>query len=208
MYSQEMLSTMFSWYRGIVPTKRLSAEQVVNANKIIDTLGIELFASIIGFDLSETKKEETVKDIISPKGYAIIKEFEGFRSKAYLDTGGVWTIGYGTIKYPNGVSVKKGDSCTESQADKWMQSDCAWVRKTLRTKITSKKLNQNQYDALASFIYNVGETQFGTSTLLSLINRDNFQGAASQFGRWVNDNGKRIQGLVNRRAAEKKLFLS
>lgn len=208
MHDKQMLATMFSWYRGIVPTKRLSTEQVENANKIIATLGIEVFANIIGFDLDGTKKEETTKDIISSKGYAIIKEFEGFRSKAYLDTGGVWTIGYGTIKYPNGVSVKKGDTCTEAQADKWMQSDCAWVRKTLRTKITSKKLNQNQYDALASFIYNIGETQFGTSTLLSLINRDNFQGAASQFGRWVNDNGKRIQGLVNRRAAEKKLFLS
>ena len=208
MTNEQMLAVVFSWYRGIVPTKRLTTQQVVDANKVIDVLGLTTFASIIGFDLASVEKESQTKDIISSKGYAIIKEFEGFRSKAYLDTGGVWTIGYGTIKYPNGVSVKKGDTCTEAQADKWMQSDCAWVRKTLRTKITSKKLNQNQYDALASFIYNVGETQFGNSTLLSLINRDNFQGAASQFGRWVNDNGKRIQGLVNRRAAEKKLFLS
>lgn len=208
MANEQLLSTMFSWYRGIVPTKRLSTEQVENANKIITILGIEVFANIIGFDLKGTEKETNEKDIISSKGYAIIKEFEGFRSKAYLDTGGVWTIGYGTIKYPNGIQVKKGDTCTEVQAEKWMQSDCAWVRKTLRTKIKSKKLNQNQYDALASFIYNVGETQFGTSTLLSLINRDNFQGAASQFGRWVNDNGKRIQGLVNRREAERKLFVS
>lgn len=209
MNNTDLMNTMFSWYRGIVPTQKLSQSQVDNATKIIDTLGIETFASIISFDLKnlDTPADAT-SDIISSKGYAIIKQFEGFRSKAYLDTGGVWTIGYGTIKYPNGKAVRSGDTCTEASANKWMQSDCAWVRRCLSKKITNKNLSQNQYDALASFIYNVGEVQFGSSTLLNLINRKNLQGAASQFDRWVYDNGTRVNGLVNRRKAEKALFLS
>lgn len=206
--SDTVISNMFSWYRGIVPTGRLSQEQVDVADKVIELAGIDAFATLIGYDLSAPVVDKTNGIDISPKGYDIIKHFEGFRAKAYLDTGGVWTIGYGTIKYPNGVSVKRGDTCTIAQASAWMQSDCIWVVRTLREKIKTKRLTQNQYDALASFIYNVGETQFGSSTLLNLLNRGNIQGAASQFSRWVYDNGNRIPGLVTRRAREQALFLS
>ena len=136
----------------------------------------------------------------------MIKFFEGLKLQAYLDTGGVWTIGYGTIKYPNGTRVKKGDTCTEPQALEWLINDSKWVDACLDKHI-KVKLNQNQFDALASFVYNIGETAFVKSTMLSLINANKLNDAALQFDRWVNDNGKRIQGLVNRRSAEKKHFL-
>lgn len=67
-------------------------------------------------------------------------------------------------------------------------------------------VTQNQFDALASFVYNIGETAFVKSTMLTLINQNNMTSAANQFDRWVIDNGKKIQGLVNRRNKEKKLF--
>ena len=58
---------------------------------------------------------------ISERGFEVIREFEGFRENAYLDIGGVWTIGFGTIKYPNGSKVKKGDTCTHIQAETWLK---------------------------------------------------------------------------------------
>lgn len=87
------------------------------------------------------------------------------------------------------------------------QNDCKWVDACL-DKCVKVKVSQNQFDALASFVYNVGETAFVKSTMLVLLNQGNFTGAANQFDRWVFDNGKRIPGLVNRRSAEKKLFLA
>lgn len=110
-------------------------------------------------------------------------------------------------KYPNGVRVRKGDKCTKEQAESWLKNDSKWVDACL-DKYVKVSINQNQFDALASLVYNIGETAFIKSTLLRLLNDGDFKGAADQFDRWVNDNGKRIQGLVNRRAKEKLLFLT
>ena len=146
-------------------------------------------------------------DVESSSSPTPIRGFEGFRDKAYLDTGSVPTIGFGTIKYPNGQPVKMGDTCTRVQAEEWLKNDCKWVDACL-DKYVKVKVTQNQFDALASFVYNVGETAFVKSTMLAVLNQGNYIAAANQFDRWIFDNGKRINGLVNRRAAEKKLFLS
>ena len=143
---------------------------------------------------------------IGQKGLDLIKRFEGLYLRSYKCPAGVWTIGYGTIKYPNGVTVKQGDTCTQGQANLWLMNDCKWVDACLDKHI-KVKLNQNQFDALASFVYNVGETAFVKSTMLTLINQSKFGLAANQFDRWIYDNGKVINGLVNRRAKEKLLFL-
>lgn len=193
----------FSWLRAMSGGK-LTQEQVVAADEIIAKAGLDVFAQSIGCELSE-KKVSGQWDI-SEYGYELIRSFEGFRSKAYLDTGGVPTIAFGTIKYPNGQAVKMGDTCTKEQADQWLKNDCRWVDACL-DKYIKVKVTQNQFDALASFVYNVGETAFSKSTMLSLLNNGNVKGAASQFDRWVFDNGKRIEGLANRRSAEKALFL-
>ena len=203
------IAQAFSWLRAMSGGV-LTEKQVVAGDQIIAQQGLDTFKDLIGFNLSkpEATTNQPITGIldISAKGYDMIKFFEGLKLQAYLDTGGVWTIGYGTIKYPNGTRVKKNDTCTEPQALKWLINDSKWVDACLDKHI-KVKLNQNQFDALASFVYNIGETAFVKSTMLSLINANNLNDAALQFDRWVNDNGKRIQGLVNRRSAEKKHFL-
>lgn len=205
MSNQEQTAQVFSWLRAMMPDHKLTAAQVTAGDKIIAASGLDIFAQAIGFSLPMATI--TGQRDISEKGYAIIRQFEGLRLKSYLDGGGVWTIGYGTIKYPNGTPVKSGDMCTEAQAEAWLKSDCKWVDACL-DKYVTVKVTQNQFDALASFIYNIGESRFRTSTLLKMLNAGSFALAASNFDRWIYDNGKVEKGLVNRRAMEKKLFLS
>ena len=195
----EQIAQAFSWLRAMSGGK-LSSDQVEAGDAIIAMSGLTIFAKVIGFSLTESAQRD-----ISELGFQLIREFEGFSVQAYLDTGGVWTIGFGTIKYPNGKRVVKGDVCTQSAAEQWLKNDSKWVDACLDKHIKTN-VNQNQFDALASFVYNIGETAFIKSTMLTLINQNSMISAASQFDRWVFDNGKRIQGLVNRRAKERKLF--
>lgn len=199
----QQIAQAYSWLRAMSGGK-LSQAQVDAGDHIIAMNGLPVLANLIGFKLDSTAV--TGQHDISEDGFSIIREYEGFRPQAYLDTGGVWTIGYGTIKYPNGARVKKGDTCTQGQAELWLKNDCQWVDACL-DKYISVPVTQNQFDALASFVYNFGESQFRTSTLLVLLNQKNYTGAASQFDRWIFDNGKVFKGLVNRRAKEKAIFL-
>ncbi len=149
-------------------------------------------------------KDDNVKTIGS-SGLNLIKEFESLRLKAYDDGIGVWTIGYGTIKYPNGVRVKKGDVITEAQANQYLLNDVSWCVSTVNNKV-KVPLTQNQFDALCSLIYNIGETNFNNSTLLKRLNAFKYDEAAKQFLVWNKAGGKTLNGLIRRREAEKKLF--
>jgi len=138
------------------------------------------------------------------KGIALIKSFESCKLEAYPDpgTGGEpWTIGWGHTK-----GVKKGDKCTQAQADKWLVEDLtdaeAEVNKWVRVPLT-----QEEFDALVSFVYNAGGKAFMNSTLLRMLNAGDKVSAAGQFPRWIFANGKKLPGLVRRREEEKKLFL-
>ena len=144
---------------------------------------------------------------ISSKGIDLICEFEGKRLTAYDDGVGIWTIGFGTIKYPNGVRVKKGDTCTLEQAKEYMRYDLIEFEHTVNDSV-KVLLTQNQFDALVSLAYNIGSNAFKSSTLVKKLNAGDYKGAADQFNVWVNAGGKRMQGLVNRREKEKVLFLS
>lgn len=144
--------------------------------------------------------------LISAKGVDLICEFEGKRLSAYDDGVGIWTIGFGTIKYPNGTRVKKGDTCTLEQAKEYMRHDLIEFEHTVNGSV-KVSLTQNQFDALVSLAYNIGSNAFKSSTLVKKLNAGDYQGAADQFNVWVNAGGKRMQGLVNRRAKEKELFL-
>lgn len=199
----EQIAQAYSWLRAMSGGK-LTQDQVNAGDAIIATNGLNEFAKLIGFKLDSTLISGQCD--ISENGFSIIREFEGFRLQAYLDTGGVWTIGYGTIKYPDGRKVKSGDTCTQAQAELWLKNDCKWVDSCLDQYVIST-INQNQFDALASFVYNIGETAFVKSTMLTFINKGELQSAALQFDRWVYDNSKKISGLVNRRVKEKALFL-
>ena len=204
MADKERVAQAYTYLRGLMPDGKLTQAQVAAGDLIISSCGLDVFTTLIRTVQGTTNIFS--KDI-SATGYAIIKQFEGFKAQAYKDTGGVWTIGFGTTKYPNGVAVKQGDTCTTMQAEAWLMNDCAWVDKCLddHIKVT---VTQNQFDALASFVYNVGATAFVKSTLLRRLNAGEMSLAANEFDRWVNDNGKRIKGLVVRREQEKKLFLA
>ncbi|MGN8006517.1 lysozyme [Acinetobacter sp. 22301] len=143
---------------------------------------------------------------LSQEGVNHICNFEGLRLSAYDDGVGVWSIGYGTTRYPNGLSVQKGDTCTLEQAKAYMQHDLKIFERAVNGAV-KVPLKQNQFDALVSLSYNIGAGAFKKSTLLKKLNSGDYKGAANQFDVWVNAGGKRLAGLVRRRALEKKLFL-
>jgi lysozyme len=137
---------------------------------------------------------------ISGVGLDLIKQFEGLRLEAYQDSVGVWTIGYGHTK-----TAKQGMRITERGAEDLLRHDLEWVEQVIKSKVTVS-LEQHQYDALCSFIYNLGGTNFGKSTLLKRINAGDFEGAANEFPKWNKAGGKVLNGLTRRRKQEQKLF--
>ena len=139
---------------------------------------------------------------ISEAGIEAIKEYEGLRLYSYYDSGGVLTIGYGHT----GSDVFDGQAITEEEADAWLRLDIAEAEDAIESYV-DVDLDQNEYDALVSFIFNVGVGAFRNSTLLRLLNAGSKEGAARQFARWVHDNGEVVAGLVNRRAKERDMFM-
>ena len=130
-----------------------------------------------------------------------IKGFEGFRANAYKCPAGVWTIGYGTTEY-----VTPGDTVTEEQACDLLRKDVQEAADAV-DDLVDVELSQSQYDALCSFIYNVGRTAFQNSTMLKMLNRGQSAAAIGpQFDRWIKAGGQVKPGLVRRRADERKMF--
>lgn len=150
--------------------------------------------------------------MFSDKAVEIIKYFEGFRAKPYYCSAGVPTIGYGTTTYPTGEKVKITDKAINgliaSEILKWHIIEK--VHKPLMKLIDRDKLNQNQYDSLVSFCYNVGIGAFKGSTLRKVILEDpnNFDAIEVQFMRWNKAGGKVIDGLISRRKKEFLLYSS
>ena len=187
---------IFDFLRKISGGK-LTQKQVDAADKLIATAYDDL-NDMLGIATDEMH--------ISPSGIDLICNFEGKRLTAYDDGVGVWTIGFGTTVYPNGIKVMKGDTCTEAQAKTYMAHDLKKFEATVNKAVTVQ-LNQNQFDALVSLAYNIGTNAFSKSTLVKKLNANDIRGAADQFDLWVNAGGERMQGLVNRRTVEKALFL-
>lgn len=138
-------------------------------------------------------------------GKKLIKEFEGFRAAAYICPAGVPTIGYGTTRI-NGNPVKIGLKITTTEADRFLEEDLKTFEDVVNNSV-SAEINQNQFDALVCFVYNVGGANFKKSTLLKLVNNGNFTAAADQFLKWNKAGGKELPGLTRRRKAERELFL-
>lgn len=140
----------------------------------------------------------------SRRGLNLIKQFEGCKLVAYLCPANIWTIGWGRT-----TNVKRGDTCTQAQADAWLLAEYeafeSQVRKLVRVPVTD-----NQLGALVSFTYNAGVGNFRSSTLLRLLNAGDYAGAAAQFARWnkgtVNGEKVELKGLTRRRTAEAALF--
>lgn len=142
---------------------------------------------------------------ISKAGIDLIKEFEGLRLEAYTCPAGIWTIGFGSITI-NGKPVIEGQTCTEEEAKNALKEHLKTSVYPALKKV-KVELNQNQFDALCSFIYNIGSGAFGNSTLLKKLNKKDFVGASEQFGVWNKANGKALKGLTLRREKEKQLFI-
>jgi len=135
-----------------------------------------------------------------------IKQWEALRLKAYKPTPhDRWTIGYGHT-----ATAHQGMVITEEQAEKLLREDLAWVRKVIADMV-DVPLSQRQYDALASFIFNLGGANFASSTLLKRINASDMVGAANEFPKWnkQRQNGKLVvlRGLTRRRSHEQDLWL-
>ncbi|OBY75884.1 lysozyme [Acinetobacter gyllenbergii] len=172
----------------VIAGGKLTQAQVDELNKVVDGLSPdkEMTTSRVGIDL--------------------ITSFEDTRLNAYDDGVGVWTIGYGTTVYPNGINVKKGDVCSLDQAKAYFAFDLKRFERAVNSSV-NVAINQNQFDALVSLVYNIGQTAFSKSTLLKKLNGKDYQGAADQFPRWNKGGGKVMKGLVRRRDAERALFL-
>lgn len=140
---------------------------------------------------------------VSEKGVDLIKEFEGCKLQAYKCPANVWTIGYGHT----GSEVHAGLKITQQEAERLLKNDLI-IHCNNVEKLVTVPLNQNQFDALVSFEYNIGYNAFRTSTLLKLLNQKKYKEAAEQFTRWKYAGGKILAGLVRRREKEKALFLS
>lgn len=142
---------------------------------------------------------------IGANGLDLIKGFEGLRLKAYRDSAGIPTIGYGHTK-----TARMGMKITGADAEELLRRDLATAEGAVNLRV-EVPINQNQFDALVSFVFNLGGGAFRRSTLLRLLNAEDYAGAADQFPRWnkarVNGVLVALKGLTRRRAAERALFL-
>ena len=133
----------------------------------------------------------------------MIKKWEGLRLKAYLCPAGVPTIGYGWTH-----GVKLGDVITREEAERLLHLELEEKVYPAIKKYVKKQLTQNQFDAICSFVYNVGVGAFTRSTILRKINLGLIDEASDEFGRWIWAKGKKQPGLISRREEEKELFLT
>lgn len=145
---------------------------------------------------------------ISNNGIELIKQFEGLSLKPYLDAVNIPTIGFGNTYYEDGTKVTLKDKpITEQRATELLEFIANKTFGENINKVVKVPLNQNQFDALVSFAYNIGNKNFNWSTLLKKLDQSDYEGASLEFGRWNQASGKILSGLVLRRQKEKELFL-
>lgn len=139
---------------------------------------------------------------LSENGLKLIESFEGLRLEVYNDAAGLPTIGYGHL-----ITVGEDFSggITLEQAQELLSKDTAVAQEAVNTYVTVP-LTQNQFDALCSFVYNVGTNAFKESTLLKLLNKKSYYTAWEEFVKWDKAGGKVVEGLLRRRQAEAALF--
>ena len=143
-----------------------------------------------------------IKGLVLASAIAVgaISQYEGFRSEAYLDIGGIPTIGYGSTE-----DVKLGDRIDEKVARRRLIEEVRDVYGKAILKCVKVPLHQSEYDAYVSLTYNIGTGAFCSSTLVKKLNQEDYVGACEQIKRWNKVQGKVVQGLVNRREKEYKM---
>ena len=181
-----------------------------SGNAVVDSSGNPVTTTPVDEQapLENTNKLKRASEFLpSANCIALIKRFEGLKLQAYQDSVGVWTIGYGTTRI-NGVPVQSGMTITQQQAERFLLDDLnrdfvPTVHASTRALVT-----QSMFDSLCSFAYNVGGGNLRKSTLLKDLNANKYLDAAAGFSQWNKAGGVVLQGLVNRRIAEKDLFLN
>jgi len=152
---------------------------------------------------------------LNEEGYLIIANFEGFRSAPYLCSAGVPTIGYGSTFYPSGKKVTMRDKPITKAVAMWMLKQTANMFAKDVDMLVTSTVNQNQFNALVSFAFNLGSDidadeipeGLGDSNLLKKVNKNpNDQTISKEFMKWVNANGRRNNGLIKRRSEEVKIY--
>jgi lysozyme len=138
--------------------------------------------------------------MISSAGLDLIKHFEGCRLEAYQDGVGIWTIGYG---HTNGV--KHGDTCSQHQADEWLEQDLITAENAV-SKLVKVPLSDNEFAALVAFTFNLGQGSLASSTLLKKLNAGDHAAVPDQVKLWDHAGGKVCTGITKRRAAEAELW--
>lgn len=144
---------------------------------------------------------------LGSRGLELIKSFEGFYSKPYLDPIGIPTIGYGATYYPNKKKVTMKDKpLTEKEASDLLKEMMVTYENDVK-RLVKRELNQNQFDALVSFTYNLGSANLGKSTLLKKVNANPCDKTIKdEFLKWNKAGGKVLNGLTRRRNAEAELY--
>ncbi|GAA5111823.1 lysozyme [Bartonella jaculi] len=142
---------------------------------------------------------------ISEEGLALIKQWEGLHLNAYEDVIGVWTIGYGHTSSSGAPHVHKNMKITEKEAEELLCQDLQQFEKAVEQAVIVP-LSDEQFAALVSFSYNIGIQAFYRSTLLKKLNKGNYEAVPAELQKWTRAGGKRLKGLVNRRAAEAGLW--
>lgn len=141
------------------------------------------------------------------EGVDLVIAFEGYSATPYRCSAGVWTIGYGTTRYPNGQRVRGHDTrCTREQAEAWLHPELEKAEQSV-IHYCDPQLNGLQRAALASFVYNLGSGAFRASTLRKRINSGDWEDVPYQLSRWNKAGGRVLLGLVRRRAAEANLWV-
>jgi lysozyme len=148
--------------------------------------------------LTPATKETSME--ISQEGLSLIKKFEGCELQSYKCAAGVWTIGYGST---NGI--EEDMEISQERADMLLLEDVEVFEKAVN-ELVEAPLEQNQFDALVSWTFNLGPTNLKNSTLLKVLNNKNYEEVPTQIKRWNKANGKVLQGLIRRREAEALLF--
>lgn len=142
---------------------------------------------------------------ISENGIEFIRQLEGEKLTAYPDIVGIWTIGVGHTGFVDGKPVARGMAITKEKSKELLTADLKHFESAVNdaVKVT---LTQNQFDALVSLAFNIGEGAFARSKLVNKLNAGDKKGAAEQFLVWKNAGGRVSQGLLNRRQKEKAMF--
>ena len=137
---------------------------------------------------------------ISAEGKALIKKFEGCKLDSYRCSANVATIGYGHTK-----DVIDGDSCTQDEAGQMLADDLAEFEGYV-DKLVTVDLEQNQFDALVAWTFNLGPANLKSSTMLKVLNEGKHEKVPSEMKRWNKAGGKTLEGLIRRREAESLLW--